>query len=668
MIKYLMFLVGTILLVPFSNFAQGNLMLVGGGSEDDGGWSDSPYAWMIENAQNKKVGIISYSDADEWLPNYFKDLGAAVANNIKISSRDEAESSVIYDELVEYDALFFKGGDQNKYYDYYKGTPVHSAVEAIYNRGGVIGGTSAGLAILSGVIFTAEEGSAYPYDVLENINSRYITLKDDFLNFYPGYLFDSHFIERGRTARLIGFLAHWYHNQNEFINGIGVDDRTAFCINEDGIGTVYGTGAASIYLPRSFKVEAEQLVDSDVQSIQLTHGQQFDLNNEAVAERSLGEFSDPTNSMKYIQVFGSSSGNLEANNELLNKVLASDISEGNVIIIAKEEGSLANSYKTFFETNQNQPVHIITTTTENNEEDKVDLRNTIRQSGLVILLENDELLDFIKGGATGSLLSQHLKRNKFTSVFLGEIVNLIGKSFCNNIYSDPLNAYYDDLIFSEGLNLLSDFTIVANSFDPDAKDYYENISSGVVDRVLQEDLVYGLYLTNNNYFSYTLTQLDEVILEIGGNYSSLLVQNRSTRFQQTNQKVNGNTSRLQYGFDSLNYRITKGEPINLGSATPAQQEEYEMEEEPVLTASRKFLTENILLKNPVNDYLEINLRSDDISEVQIFDLKGILVLHAYGANVTNKIKVGILKEGRYNMLLIYKKTNNKHRSSVLIMH
>lgn len=651
MFKIIVFFFGCILFVPFSIFSQGQLMLVGGGSETDGGWSDTPYAWMVENASNKKIGIISYSEADDWLPNYFKGLGAVEADNIQISSRAEAESSNIFDQLNTYDALFFKGGDQKKYYEYYKGTPVQEAIESIYNKGGVIGGTSAGLAILSGIIFTAEQGSAYPYDVLEDVNSQYVTLKDDFLNFYPQYLFDSHFIERGRTSRLIGFLAHWYHNQNDLINGIGIDDRTAFCIDKTGLGTVYGTGAASIYLPESFEIDKDQIVDSDVKSIQLTHAQQFNLNEKTVIERTLSDQSEPSLDNPYIQVFGSSSNNLTANNDLLNKVIASEISEGNVIIVAKEIGSLANSYQAFFEANQNQPVQVIATVTENNEEDKVSLRNSIRQAGLVVFLENDDLATFLNGGLTGDLLKSHIKRNKITSVFLGEVVNLISKSYADNIYSDEFNAYYNELTFSEGTSLLPGFSIIAKAFESDTRDYYENISSAVIDRVLREGLSYGLYLTNNNYFSYTITSDNEVIFNTGGNYSSLLVCNESTRFQQTSQTVSGNISRMQYAFDSLQFKVTKGEAINLGEAVPQEQEEYEMEEQPVLANNREIVTDMVLLKNPVQDYLEIQLPGHDYVHIKIYDMKGKLVFSQNAKNIKDNIKVGHLSNGQYNILI-----------------
>ena len=41
-------------LFSFVTHAQGNLMLVGGGGETDGGWSDVPYQWMVDRAENKK--------------------------------------------------------------------------------------------------------------------------------------------------------------------------------------------------------------------------------------------------------------------------------------------------------------------------------------------------------------------------------------------------------------------------------------------------------------------------------------------------------------------------------------------------------------------------------------------------------------------------------------
>ena len=54
------------------------------------------------------------------LPDYFMELGAVEAVNIRIDSRDLADQAIMLDSLNQYDGLFFKGGDQGRYYEYYK--------------------------------------------------------------------------------------------------------------------------------------------------------------------------------------------------------------------------------------------------------------------------------------------------------------------------------------------------------------------------------------------------------------------------------------------------------------------------------------------------------------------------------------------------------------------
>ena len=44
-------------------FTQGNIMLVGGGGEADGGWSDAPYKWCIQQSKTKRVAVIAATAA-----------------------------------------------------------------------------------------------------------------------------------------------------------------------------------------------------------------------------------------------------------------------------------------------------------------------------------------------------------------------------------------------------------------------------------------------------------------------------------------------------------------------------------------------------------------------------------------------------------------------------
>jgi len=654
--SYIHRILSTLFLCLFSItvYAQGNLMLVGGGSETDGGWSDTPYQWMIYNAENKKIGIISYSDADNWLPDYFVSLGATEAVNIKIDSREFADQANLLDSLNQYDALFFKGGDQNRYYDYYKNTAVQAAIEEIYNRGGVIGGTSAGMAILSGVMFTAAEGSAYPYDALSDINSQYMTLENDFLSFYPEYIFDTHFIERGRTSRLIGFLANWYENQNHLVNGIGIDDRTAMCINANGVGTVYGTGAASIYLPKEFEIQAGEIINSDVTAIQITHGQSYDLNNNEITERELANESQPQLNLPYYQIYATSETILSRTRSMLDKAISNEKLGGKILIIAQPSNSKVSDYIQFFEENSDAEVVSVEISTADDQEGQIELRNNIRASSLLIFLEPQNLDTYFNAGATGELLQAHMKRNEITNVFLGSIANQLGKSYVDNIYQDPFNAYYGDLEFSNGLNMLEDFNIITESYGLDDKDYYENISSATVDRVLNENLSFGIYLTGNTYFSYTLNESNQAVIKMDGELSSVLIENSGTRYARTDQTVSGSSSRMQYAFDSLNYIITKGIEIEIAEVSPREQEDYEMEEEEEEVLSNLKLKKLgvSLLQNPVQDVLKLNNDSNKDFNVQIYTTDGKLIFESLLQNNSlNEFYVGHLHPSRYTIVV-----------------
>ena len=178
--------------------AQGKLLIVGGGSEKNGqsSWSTPAYRWA---AEGKTVAVIGMETGS--LAPYFKNqCGAARAKEFAIATSDSANSQNTYDTLVSYEVIFFRGGDQYDYYTLYKDTKLQDAVNFVFNEGGTIGGTSAGMHILSSIIFTAENGTVYPYECIENPNNQYVTLANDFFDFVPDFIFDTHFAERAALA------------------------------------------------------------------------------------------------------------------------------------------------------------------------------------------------------------------------------------------------------------------------------------------------------------------------------------------------------------------------------------------------------------------------------------------------------------------------------------
>src|SRR5262249_19379680 len=97
--------------------------------------------------------------------------------------------------------------------DAYLGTAVEKALWRLLDRGGVIGGTSAGAAIMSRVMITGGREKA--------------TVGTGF-GFLPGVVVDQHSLRRSRVNRLLGVLA-----DHPGLAGIAVDEATALVVRQD---------------------------------------------------------------------------------------------------------------------------------------------------------------------------------------------------------------------------------------------------------------------------------------------------------------------------------------------------------------------------------------------------------------------------------------------------
>jgi len=119
----------------------------------------------------------------------------------------------------------------------------------------VVGGTSAGAAVMSNPMLTGEErhpgGVRPPSDTTEH----YMTIARGNTELVPGFgmitgaLIDQHFLRRRRHNRFISAVldtpAHL---------GVGIDESTALIVHPDGHWSVMGESAASIYDARHAKI------------------------------------------------------------------------------------------------------------------------------------------------------------------------------------------------------------------------------------------------------------------------------------------------------------------------------------------------------------------------------------------------------------------------------
>ncbi|MEN3043203.1 MAG: cyanophycinase [Fervidobacterium sp.] len=160
--------------------------------------------------------------------------------------RDNANSVSVAQEVEKLDAIWFVGGDQTRYVNTLlkdgKETPVLRAIWKIYTEGAVLGGSSAGAAIMTDPMISG--GTSF--DAL----LRGITYNDDGssrlfitkgLGFFKGYIVDQHFSKRGRFARLLVAMA----DQN-IQKGFGIDEDTALIVK--GMDEIEVIGRGGVFM------------------------------------------------------------------------------------------------------------------------------------------------------------------------------------------------------------------------------------------------------------------------------------------------------------------------------------------------------------------------------------------------------------------------------------
>lgn len=244
-------------------WGQGYICAEGGGAFGRGAWSEPIVAWMVEKGQKGRVVILGAArDAGQDEPEpaarggedepkadplveRFRAAGAAGVTDLRLdaaSARGPAAAKAIDEATI----VFIRGGSQTRYVNDWRGTPVEASLRALFKRGGVIGGTSAGCAVLGEVIYDAQKGSLASADILRDGRHERLTLATGFLELTPGVLFDTHFTERGRLPRLAVMLAAARADLKREVLGVGIDTRTALCISPDGTAEVMGDGSVTL--------------------------------------------------------------------------------------------------------------------------------------------------------------------------------------------------------------------------------------------------------------------------------------------------------------------------------------------------------------------------------------------------------------------------------------
>lgn len=233
--------------LPTKAVASGGALVVCGGGQ----MGDEVYDEFVRLAGGKNARIVVIPSA------YAFSSMTAVRNRyagwyeydvrsldfLDAQSRGQADTAAFAGALANATGVWFGGGMQSRLAALYAGTRAEVALHSVIERGGVIGGTSAGAAAMSQTMIHSGVG--------ENVNL------DRGLGFMSQTIVDQHFTQRNRHTRLLSALGE--HPEQI---GLGVDEGTAVVVQGNRL-RVLGAHRATLVVPSGAGTTLHSLKKAD---------------------------------------------------------------------------------------------------------------------------------------------------------------------------------------------------------------------------------------------------------------------------------------------------------------------------------------------------------------------------------------------------------------------
>jgi cyanophycinase len=228
---------------------KGTLLLHGGGAMSSE--TRKLFVMLAGDSDAKLVIIPSASaeiDSEEQTVSAWKDLPHSSIKMLHITDRSQASQQQWLDLLNSATGVWINGGDQERLENLYAGTPIEDAIGSVVERGGIVGGSSAGAAIATKVMIS-RGAQRTGFDLL------------------PGAIVDQHFLKRNREERLLRIL-----DANPGLFGAGIDEGTSLIVRGRKM-TVFGESSVTLYLAGNANrpLKKETLKNRDVADLIAWH-------------------------------------------------------------------------------------------------------------------------------------------------------------------------------------------------------------------------------------------------------------------------------------------------------------------------------------------------------------------------------------------------------------
>lgn len=305
--KVIVLMLCIMLVLPSFVFAEGSLVIVGGALRED---NDEVYNAFIERAggADAKIGIIPVASGSPYkYAEMFKNdmINRGVKSEhiviiqlaVKDDSRTDVDESLWKDnannmeeanKITDLDGIWFVGGDQMRitetlYNADGTNTLMLDEIWSVYENGGVIGGTSAGAAIMSEIMIAGGDSfGALTYGKVEDYDDSTLDYQNQGglviskgLGFFKDGIIDQHFDRKGRLGRLI---VVGYENKEAFPISFGVEENTAL-IYDSNTDLISVAGTGGVVIVDVSEAEKEKDEYQNIKVSYLENVDQYDLTN-----------------------------------------------------------------------------------------------------------------------------------------------------------------------------------------------------------------------------------------------------------------------------------------------------------------------------------------------------------------------------------------------------
>jgi cyanophycinase len=258
---------------------KGSLVIVGGGERSD--VMMRRFVELAGGPERARIAVVPMAseEAEESGAETAAELDSLGAHAfVYLVDRAQADGPEFVRRLDSATGVWFCGGDQARLTGVIAGTASIRAIHARYQAGAVVGGTSAGAAIMSDSMITGDQTppgdtTGYYGDEYPSVARHRIEVIPG-LGFLHGAIVDQHFIRRERHNRLMSAVL-----ERPSLLGVGIDESTAIEVSPDGRWHVLGESDVVVYDARRARVTppgAKLLGATEIRLHLLPSGSVFD--------------------------------------------------------------------------------------------------------------------------------------------------------------------------------------------------------------------------------------------------------------------------------------------------------------------------------------------------------------------------------------------------------